>query len=81
MPFGQVPVLEHNGKMAHQSLAIARYFARKVKLVGNDDWEALEIDAIVDTVNDLRQSKSILINYTFFIYFYLFIPISIFSIY
>nr|CAH7720535.1 unnamed protein product [Callosobruchus chinensis] len=56
MPFGQVPVLEHEGKMAHQSLAIARYAAKQVKLVGKDDWEDLEIDSAVDTVNDLRQS-------------------------
>ncbi|XP_044270389.1 glutathione S-transferase-like [Tribolium madens] len=55
MPFGQVPILEYNGKVAHQSIAIARFFAKKVKLVGNDDWEDLEIDAIVDTINDLRQ--------------------------
>ncbi|CAH1366946.1 unnamed protein product [Tenebrio molitor] len=55
MPFGQVPILQHNGKVAHQSVAIARYVAKKVKLVGSDDWEDLEIDGVVDTVNDLRQ--------------------------
>ncbi|CAH1981954.1 unnamed protein product [Acanthoscelides obtectus] len=55
MPFGQMPVLEYNGKVAHQSLAICRYLAKQVKLVGKDDWEDLEIDAAVDTVNDLRQ--------------------------
>ncbi|XP_063925672.1 glutathione S-transferase-like [Zophobas morio] len=52
--FGQVPVLEHEGKQVGQSIAIARYLAKKVKLAGNDDWENLEIDAIVDTINDLR---------------------------
>lgn len=57
MPFGQTPVLEENGKLAHQSVAIARYIAKKVKLVGNNDWEDLEIDAIVDTINDFRGSK------------------------
>ncbi|KAJ8968767.1 hypothetical protein NQ314_002116 [Rhamnusium bicolor] len=57
MPFGQIPVLEHEGKTAHQSIAIARYLAKQVKLIGKDDWEDLEIDAAVDTVNDLRQSK------------------------
>ncbi|KAI7815382.1 glutathione S-transferase [Rhyzopertha dominica] len=54
VPFGQVPAFEHNGKTANQSIAIARYVAKKVKLVGKDDWEDLEIDAIVDTINDLR---------------------------
>lgn len=57
MPFGQVPVLEVNEKMAHQHIAIARYLAKQVQLVGKDDWENLEIDAIVDTINDFRQSK------------------------
>ncbi|RZC34853.1 GST C domain containing protein [Asbolus verrucosus] len=55
MPFGQVPILEHNGKVVNQSVAIARYLGKQVKLVGNDDCENLEIDAIVDTINDLRQ--------------------------
>lgn len=57
MPFGQMPVVEHNGKVAHQTAAICRYLAKQVKLVGKDDWEDLEIDAAVDTVNDLRASK------------------------
>lgn len=61
MPFGQVPVLEHNGKVAHQSLAIARYVAKQVKLVGNNDWEDLEIDSIVDTINDFRSSKNFIL--------------------
>ncbi|KAF5279389.1 hypothetical protein FQA39_LY05499 [Lamprigera yunnana] len=54
MPFGQVPVLEVDGKQAHQSIAICRYVAKQVKVNGADDWEDLEIDAIVDTINDLR---------------------------
>ncbi|KAG5867396.1 hypothetical protein JTB14_025227 [Gonioctena quinquepunctata] len=55
MPFGQMPILEHNGKIAHQSLAICRYLGKQVKLNGKDDWEDLEIDAAADTINDLRQ--------------------------
>ncbi|KAJ3663480.1 hypothetical protein Zmor_007738 [Zophobas morio] len=54
MPFGVLPILEHNGKIVGQSLAIARHLAKKVKLVGDNDWENLEIDAIVDTINDMR---------------------------
>nr|WCC58243.1 glutathione S-transferase [Pharsalia antennata] len=53
-PFGQLPILEHKGKTAYQSIAICRYLAKQVKLVGKDDWEDLEIDATVDTINDLR---------------------------
>lgn len=58
MPFGQVPVLEVDGKKINQSIAIGRYFAKQFGLAGKDDWEALEIDATVDTVHDLRASES-----------------------
>ena len=57
MPMGQMPVLEVDGKRVHQSLAMARYLAKQVGLVGNDAWEDLQIDIIVDTVNDFRLSK------------------------
>lgn len=57
MPFGQVPVLEFNGKVYHQSIAISRYLAKQVKLVGKDDIEDMEIDAIVDVLMDFRSSK------------------------
>lgn len=56
MPFGQAPVLEVDGKTAPQSIAIARYVAKQVKLAGKDDWEDLVIDSIVDTINDVRAS-------------------------
>lgn len=58
-PFGQLPVLEHNGRKIPQTLAICRFLAKQVKLAGNDDWEDLEIDSIVQTVNDIRQSMNI----------------------
>jgi glutathione S-transferase len=56
-PFGQLPVLEYKGRKVGQSIAIARYVGKLVKLAGNDDWENLEIDAVVDTFNDMRSSK------------------------
>lgn len=65
MPFGQVPVLEVDGKTAHQSVAIARYAAKLVKLNGKDDWEDLVIDSVVDTINDLRASKFFLTKNVF----------------
>lgn len=58
-PFGQVPILEVDGKRVCQSTAICRYLAKQFGLAGKDDWEALEIDATVDTIHDLRASKSI----------------------
>jgi hypothetical protein len=57
MPFGQVPVLEVDGKKYPQSVAICRYLAKQCGLAGKDDWEALEIDATVDTIHDLRSSE------------------------
>ncbi|CAH0559463.1 unnamed protein product [Brassicogethes aeneus] len=54
MPYGQMPILEHEGKMAHQSVAISRFLAKKVGLVGKDDWEDLIIDSTVDTVYDFH---------------------------
>ncbi|XP_078037760.1 uncharacterized protein LOC144470457 [Augochlora pura] len=54
MPFGQVPVLEVDGKKVAQSVAISRYLAKQFGLAGKNDWEALEIDVIVDTIHDLR---------------------------
>ncbi|XP_008203102.1 glutathione S-transferase [Nasonia vitripennis] len=53
-PFGQVPILEVDGKKVCQSTAICRYLAKQFGLAGKDDWEALEIDAAVDTIHDLR---------------------------
>lgn len=58
MPMGQMPVLEVDGKRVHQSLAMCRYLAKQVSLVGADAWEDLQIDTVVDTVNDFRLSKS-----------------------
>lgn len=57
MPFGKMPVLTINGKQYHQSLALARYCAKLVKLVGKDQLEDLEIEGMVETINDLRQRK------------------------
>lgn len=59
MPFGQMPTLEVDGKKAHQSIAITRYLAKQFKLTGKDDWEDLEIDAVVDSISDLRSSKTV----------------------
>lgn len=55
--FGQLPFLKHDGKGINQSVAITRYVGQLVKLGGENEWENLEIDAIVDTINDLRLSK------------------------
>ncbi|XP_022903529.1 glutathione S-transferase-like [Onthophagus taurus] len=53
-PFGVLPLYEEDGKICNQSIAISRYLAKRVGLYGDDDWENLEIDSVVDTITDLR---------------------------
>ncbi|XP_073985642.1 glutathione S-transferase-like [Rhodnius prolixus] len=56
MPFGVVPVLEIEGVgLVGQSNAIARYLAQRYGLAGKDPHEALQCDALVDTLADLKQ--------------------------
>lgn len=57
MPLGQMPVLEIEGKRVHQTLAIVRYLGKRVGLAGANDWENLQIDIALDTINDMRMSK------------------------
>ena len=57
MPMEQVPILEIDGKVYHQSRAIGRYLAKKFGLYGNDDLEAMKIDATVDDIEDYRSCK------------------------
>ncbi|XP_026330565.1 glutathione S-transferase 2-like [Hyposmocoma kahamanoa] len=54
MPFGQMPVLEINGKKYAQSVAISRYLGRKYGLAGDNIEEDFEIDQNVDFYTDLR---------------------------
>ncbi|KAJ6643345.1 Glutathione S-transferase [Pseudolycoriella hygida] len=50
--YGQVPVLEVNGKFLSQTTTICRYLARKFNLVGENDWEATKCDEVVDGAQD-----------------------------
>lgn len=59
MPFGQIPVLEIDGKVVNQSIAISRYLAKKAGLAGDDEWESLLIDVAVDNIHEMRQGKFI----------------------
>ena len=59
MPMGQLPILEIDNKTYHQSRAIARFIAKKGNLYGSDEFEAMEIDATVDSMEDIRRGKSI----------------------
>ncbi|XP_066430129.1 hematopoietic prostaglandin D synthase-like [Eleutherodactylus coqui] len=50
--FGKLPVLEIDGTVYFQSLAIGRYLAKKAGLTGKTDLDDLHIDAILDTIDD-----------------------------
>lgn len=64
MPMLQMPVLEVDGQRIHQSMAIARYAAKRAGLTGANDWESLLIDVAADTINDFRQSTYIIILFS-----------------
>lgn len=55
MPMEQVPVLEIDGVKYHQHKAICRYLANKFNLLGSDDQEKLQVDALVDDIDDIRK--------------------------
>ncbi|XP_010641992.1 hematopoietic prostaglandin D synthase [Fukomys damarensis] len=52
LPFGKIPVLEVDGLLLHQSLAIARYLTKNTDLAGKTAMEQCQADALVDTLDD-----------------------------
>ncbi|XP_072261672.1 hematopoietic prostaglandin D synthase-like [Pyxicephalus adspersus] len=52
-PFGKVPVVEIDGVVYSQSLAIARYLAKQAGLTGKTPIDDLNIDAVIDHLDDL----------------------------
>nr|ADC32118.1 glutathione S-transferase sigma [Antheraea pernyi] len=56
--FGQMPVLEIDGKQYAQSTAICRYLGRKYGLNGADLEEDFEIDQNVEFFNDIRSNAA-----------------------
>lgn len=61
MPYGQVPVLEVDGKKIAQSSAISRYVGNLAKLGGDTPLEQFEIDSVVDSFEDIKKSEFIFI--------------------
>ena len=57
IPFHQLPVLEVDGKIVGQSMAIARYVARENDLAGKTNWDAAMADMYNDCIKDLIMSK------------------------
>jgi len=54
MPFENLPILEVDGEIFTQSLAIARYIARDFGLCGHTSREMAKIDALCDGVHDAQ---------------------------
>uniref|UniRef100_A0A0N4ZE22 glutathione transferase n=1 Tax=Parastrongyloides trichosuri TaxID=131310 RepID=A0A0N4ZE22_PARTI len=52
-PFGQLPVLEFDGKVLFQSRAIEKYLAKQFGLLGDDDFEAAQIDQYILSLDDV----------------------------
>ena len=57
-PFGQMPLLEFEGQVYAQSLAIARFLAKKYDLYGDTPEAQLKADMVVDYVAEFFQSKT-----------------------
>ncbi|XP_066904562.1 glutathione S-transferase-like [Halyomorpha halys] len=51
--FGKIPILEFDGKVLHQSLAILKYLAHDAGLAGKNAEENLQIDMVVGAFGDL----------------------------
>ncbi|CAG4942546.1 unnamed protein product [Parnassius apollo] len=60
--FGQIPILEIDGKQYAQSNAICRYLGRKHGLAGSSIEEDLIIDQNVDFLHDIR-IKGVMVHY------------------
>ncbi|KAK0164119.1 hypothetical protein PV328_002780 [Microctonus aethiopoides] len=58
-PFGQLPILEIDGKPYAQTLPICHYLAKNMDLIGSTELDALQIDAIVAALADLRKQVAL----------------------
>jgi len=52
-PFGQLPLLEVDGRVFCQSIAFTRYLANKFGFAGKTELDKLQADMIVDCIVDL----------------------------
>ncbi|XP_055345884.1 glutathione S-transferase 1-like [Paramacrobiotus metropolitanus] len=51
-PWGTLPLLEVDGRTVAQSNAIARYLARSFLLAGQDKWQEVLVDSVIEAASD-----------------------------
>ncbi|KAH7705028.1 CRE-GST-5 protein, partial [Aphelenchoides avenae] len=61
-PYGQLPFIEVDGKVAAQSTAILRYVGCKYGLSGEDEWEQMKVDELIDYEMDIMRTNSVYIT-------------------
>ncbi|XP_037052163.1 glutathione S-transferase-like isoform X2 [Bradysia coprophila] len=65
--WGTIPVLElsdHPGQMISQSMAIARFLAKRFNLVGDNDFESAKCDELCDALKDYVSTWSGILHET-----------------
>jgi len=62
--FGQLPLLEIDGKVFCQSIAITRYLGNKFGLAGKTELDKLQADMVVDCIVDLTNPLELIFEAT-----------------
>jgi glutathione S-transferase len=62
--WGQLPILEIDGKELGQSMAMARYLARAHDMMGKDAFEGALIESVTDEITDIRENLFTRVNPT-----------------
>merc|ERR1712170_240812 len=57
-PYGGLPLLEWNGEVLAQSIAVTRFVAREVGLAGRNSLECAQADEVVDAFADLTEAMA-----------------------
>uniref|UniRef100_A0A914WSG2 glutathione transferase n=1 Tax=Plectus sambesii TaxID=2011161 RepID=A0A914WSG2_9BILA len=54
-PYGTLPLLEVDGRVIAQSIAISNYLSKKFDMNGENEWEAVKAEELVQAMHDVRQ--------------------------
>jgi len=55
-PSGQLPYMEIEGKPFTQSMALARFLAKRCKLMGKNEMDELSVNVVASQLGDMRNS-------------------------